>query len=357
MRSTPLTSTRGSRKRLATGTLVLSLVCVAAVAAVGTQSAAGSAKHTAHAAKPAPIGHYGVAQVQKPFMRSSRPLTTTIYYPIVPPRRAGTSGPRFPLILFSHGLGAFPGAYQNILMSWASAGYVVAAPTYPLSNINVAMPPTGSPSRVAGFHDVTNQVLDAKFVIGKVLEADRTNQLVGGTTGKVINEKRIGASGHSLGGITTYGLVYRTCCRDNRVKAAIPMSACAGVVANPAAYFGGTPTPLLIAHSDTDAEISYRFAIQAFGAAQPPKRLLTFFGADHNIPFTGNVPPGYPPSTATKVEVLKHATVDFWDRYLKDDQKALQRLSNDVAVQGVNLVSVNNQFSLGALKCERYVMP
>jgi alpha-beta hydrolase superfamily lysophospholipase len=348
-------STRGLRKPFATGTLVLSLVCVAWVVGAATPNAAGRTNRTAHAAKVAPIGRYAVGQVQKMFMRTtSRTLVTTIYYPMLPP---GTSRPRFPLILFSHGLGAFPAAYQNILMAWASAGYVVAAPTYPLSNINVAMPPKGSPSRVAGFNDVANQVRDAKFVIDAVLEASRTNQLVPGIAGKVINEKRVGAAGHSLGGITTYGLVYRTCCRDNRVKAAIPMSACAGVVDNPAAYFGGAPTPLLIAHSDTDAEISYRFAIQAFGAAQPPKRLLTFFGADHNIPFTGNVPPGSPPSTTAKVEALKHATVDFWDRYLKDDRRALQRLTNDVAVQGVNLVSVNNQFSLGALKCERYVTP
>ena len=242
-------------------------------------------------------------------------------------------------------------------MAWASAGYVVAAPTYPLSNINVALPPQGSPSRVAGFHDVSNQVLDAKLVIDKILEADRTGQLVAGSTRKLINEKRIGASGHSLGGITTYGLVYRTCCLDNRIKAAIPMSACAGVVANPSAYFGGTPTPLLIAHSDTDAEISYRFAVQAYGQAKAPKQLLTFFGADHNIPFTGNVPPRSPPSTTTEVEVLKHTTVDFWDRYLKDDQKALARLGHDAAAQGVNLVSVSNTFSLGGLKCEAYVMP
>jgi alpha-beta hydrolase superfamily lysophospholipase len=357
MRPTPLTPTRGSRKRLATGALVLSLVCVAADTAVGTPSAAGGAPRTPRAAKPAPIGQYQVGQVQKVFVRKDRTLATTIYYPVVPPPAPGTSGRQFPLILFSHGLGAFPGAYANILMAWASAGYVVAAPTYPLSNINVALPPRGSPSRVAGFNDVTNQVLDARSVIDKVLEADGTGQLVGGSTRKLIDEKRIGASGHSLGGITTYGLVYRTCCHDNRVKAAIPMSACAGVVANPSAYFGGAPTPVLIAHSDTDAEISYRFAIQAYGSAQPPKRLLTFFGADHNVPFTGNVPPGSPPSTTAKVEALKHTTVDFWDRYLKDDQKALQRLGQDAAVQGVNLVSVNNTFSLGPLKCETYVMP
>src|SRR5436190_21317951 len=91
MRSTPLTPTRGSRKRLVTGALVVSLVCVAAVAAVATPSAAGGAQRTAHAAKPAPIGQYQVSQVQKVFARKDRTLTTTIYYPVVPPPAAGTS--------------------------------------------------------------------------------------------------------------------------------------------------------------------------------------------------------------------------------------------------------------------------
>ena len=123
MRSTPLTPTRGSRKRLATGTLVLSLVCVAGVVvAAAAPSTAGGAKRAAQAAKPAPIGQYQVRTVQKMFMRKDRALATSIYYPESP---AGTSSAKYPLILFSHGLGAFPGAYQNILMAcsrWRGEG-------------------------------------------------------------------------------------------------------------------------------------------------------------------------------------------------------------------------------------------
>ena len=32
---------------------------------------------------------------------------------------------------------------------------------------------------------------------------------------------------------------------------------------------------------------------------------------------------------------LTHGTVDFWDRYLKDDKTALKRFSTDVDVTGV----------------------
>ena len=71
------------------------------------------------------------------------------------------SGP-YPLIVFSHGLGAFPALYGDLLASWAAAGYVVAAPAFPLSNQDAP----GGPD--AG--DVSNQPADVAFVISRIIE-------------------------------------------------------------------------------------------------------------------------------------------------------------------------------------------
>ena len=66
--------------------------------------------------------------------RASRTLVTTIWYPA----RSGSAttarqGP-YPLIVFAHGLGGSPQLYSKLLTAWAAAGYVVAAPLFPLSS-------------------------------------------------------------------------------------------------------------------------------------------------------------------------------------------------------------------------------
>lgn len=71
-----------------------------------------------------------------------RRLTTIIRYPAaLPPSRvdvrrapsAQTGGP-FPLVVFAHGFNITPAPYARLLQAWARAGYVVAAPIFPLTN-------------------------------------------------------------------------------------------------------------------------------------------------------------------------------------------------------------------------------
>ncbi len=47
---------------------------------------------------------------------------------------ADRGGGPYPLIVFSHGLGASPAGYRSLLVVWAAAGYVVAAPAFPKTN-------------------------------------------------------------------------------------------------------------------------------------------------------------------------------------------------------------------------------
>ena len=330
------------RARLAAAALAASLVGAGASVAPAVAAAETPAK--APRPKVAPIGKYAVGVQTRTFVDSTRPtdangndapavptrtLKTTIYYPAAgPPTEAPTENApadakhgRYPLVLFSHGIYATGNAYQDVLKTWASAGYVAAAPNYPLSSADAP----GGVNFGRGVADTHNHPADATFVINEVLK----DKQVGG----IIDSKRIGASGHSLGGITTYGVAYSACCRDKRVKAAIPMSGFGGLVEPIEQYVWDSKLPLLALHGDADGTVPYVSGTNTFAWAKPPKFLLTFPGAGHVVPFLGG--------DTEQAKVLKQSTVDFLDRYLKGDRSALDRLHTDANVPGA--ASLNEQ--------------
>jgi dienelactone hydrolase len=293
-----------------------------------------------------PIGTYGVGRTEQTFVDDSRPtkakgtfegapnrtLHTTIYYPA-----RGTAGDavaadatpqskrgRFPLIVYSHGNNSLGTEYEPLLRQWASAGYVIAAPDYPLSSKN-------SPGG-ADASDLAQQPADARFVIDRVLALDAKRS---GTLSGLVDAKRIGASGHSLGALTTYRLAYQACCLDKRIKAAAPMSGAAG---DPPEFFANINTPLLALHGDADNTIPYQLGVETFAKASPPKYFLTVLGGGHTPPYRGGPEPG--PTT------VAHVTLDFFDRYLKDDPGALDRLRRDAAAPDV--ASLQEQVQAGS---------
>ena len=306
----------------------------------GTAAAATSTKPSARPGRVAPIGTFAVGQISQTFVDSTRPtnpngtfpgvpsrtLLTAIYYPTTgPPTDKPTPdapfntahGP-YPLILFSHGVLARGVFYAGVLTKWASAGYIVVAPDYPLSNANAP----GGVNFGRGVADVKNQPADASFVISQVLKLDKTKKLVGGT----VDPQHVGAAGHSLGAITTYGLVYSACCRDKRVDAAVEMSGIPAVVEPTANYFHGVQTPLFGLHGNADPIVPYQADVDGFAKASPPKFFLTFLGGGHISPFLGGANP--------EAVALQKTTVDVWDRYLKGDTAALAQLKTDAMVPG-----------------------
>jgi predicted dienelactone hydrolase len=324
------------RARLAVVTVVAGLLATGVVTTAPAVTAT-SVTTKAQPPKVAQLGKYAVGMRTETFVDSTRPtenvaptrtLKTAIYYPAqgapngtpianAPPDAKNAP---YPLILFSHGLGARGVAYENVLKAWASAGYVVAAPDYPLSNSDAP----GGAQFGRAIADTKNQPADATFVINQVIKLDKQKQGLGG----IVDPKRIGASGHSLGGITTYGLAYSRCCTDKRIKAAIPMSGIIGVVDGPEGYFQGTATPLLAVHGNADGTVPYGADMNGFARAKTPKYFLTFLGAGHVTPFLG----GDNPSAMA----LKQSTIDFFNRYLKDDKAALDKLHTDANVPGAS---------------------
>jgi fermentation-respiration switch protein FrsA (DUF1100 family) len=242
---------------------------------------------------------------------ASRSLPTTIFYPAAggvgspeaqPDADPDTAAAPYPLIVFAHGFSATASSYTDLLTELAAAGYVVAAPTFPLSS---ADSPCGA---TAG--DVVNQPEDLSFVIDSMLEASRSD---GGVLAGLVDRRAIGAAGHSNGGVTMYGLAANTKRRDDRLDAV------AALAGTPQGYPTGKydfrkAPPMLIVHGTDDEQVPYDLAIDGFNRARGPKGLLTMIGGGHGSP---SGPEVYP------------ALTDFFDGYLQRDAAALQRLPDD----------------------------
>lgn len=239
----------------------------------------------------------------------SRTLPTTIYYPTgtpsaqpQPSAAPARQGP-YPLIVFAHGFTANPQMYAGLLTTWAKAGFVVAAPLFPLSG---SASPCGP---IAG--DTANQPGDMRFVLTSVLNAAASGK---GILAGLIDQQKVGAAGHSEGAITTLGYVANTCCRDPRVRAAVILAGTAQKYPDGNYDFAQAP-PLLLAHGVDDSLIPYLSGVAVFNAARGPKGLLGVTRGDHG--------------SAADPAKVGQATTDFFDAYLRGDQAALRRLPQD----------------------------
>jgi predicted dienelactone hydrolase len=224
-----------------------------------------------------------------------RSFDVRIRYPV------GLSGP-FPLIVFGHGFSVTPAPYSDLLNAWARAGYVVAAPVFPLENQNAA----GGPNE----NDLPNQPKDMSLVISSLQSpGDSAQQRVSA----MIDPSRIAVSGQSDGGDTALAVAYDQSVRDTRVKAAVILAGAEDPFAHPFTMPAGGP-PLLAIQGTADTinppDQTYAF----FGQAARPKYLLKLLGAGHQPPYTE------PGQELSEVEKL---TLAFLNQYLKGRPAAL----------------------------------
>ena len=240
-----------------------------------------------------------------------RTLPTTIWYPAPPAR-----GP-FPLVLFSHGLLGLPTDYEAIATRWSSAGFVVVAPTYPLTS--------RASSHVQPL-DVPNQPADASFVLNSVL---RLAERPGDTFQGLLDSGRVAAAGHSAGAITTVGL-FTTCCRDARLLAGIVLAGNSLGFSN---HFAGRPVPMLFEHSDNDPLVPYWTGRLLWDGLPWPKAFITLRGQGHIDPYLVPSSAGFPVVAAT--------TTDFLRWSVSGDQRALNDLRQHASVP--DLARLDNQ--------------
>ena len=194
--------------------------------------------------------------------RVPRPLETLVRYP--------AAGTQHPLIIFAHGFALTPATYGRLLTVWTQAGYVVAAPVFPLENANAPGGPTQS--------DLVNEPQDVSFVITKLLALDaRPNGVLAGR----IDPSQIAVAGHSDGAVAALAVAYDRRFRDPRLRAAIVMSGAALPGMGPFPVRG---PPLLAVQGTADPLNAPATTAAYFLRAHRPKFLLWLLGASPGRP-------------------------------------------------------------------------
>jgi len=231
-----------------------------------------------------------------------RALVTTIRYP-----RDATRP--LPLIVLAHGLNGDPDQLDDLAEAWARAGFVVAAPRFPRTNVN--------DQGKAVLADASEYPADLSFVITQVLAMSASD--APGPLQHRVDATRVGAAGISLGGMAVYGLVSNSCCIDRRVDAAILMSAVRPDF--PTGTYVRQKIPVMLIHGDADT--GYRFSKSTYPTLASPKWFVTLRGGRHGPPFE-DAPDEFD-------EFVRVTTTAFWDRYLHDDPSAAERIVRTVA--------------------------
>ena len=272
---------------------------------------------------------------------SDRRLETWVWHP----EDLEAGGP-WPLIVYSHGTFGRPDNATHFVEMLAKNGYLVAAPVYPLTS---SLSHAGLSA--ADVTDGGNQPADLRFVIDSLLAHPRF--------GPAIDASRIGATGISLGGVTTYFATFAFPTRDPRIAASALIGAGDPVYAalSYGLGFAGVmpapvPVPALLLEGDADV-----FTWLTGGPGANYARLVApkywvqlaaaphvWFGNRDHVPpddrnpdcdwfeaNAGMVPPICRQrrpliEPARQKEITREALLAFFDAHLKGDEAARKRL-------------------------------
>jgi dienelactone hydrolase len=196
---------------------------------------------------------------------------------------------KYPIVIFSHGIGMSRFLYSAFCEELASHGYIIVGIDHPYL-ANIIRLPDG---RMINFsiktddqkHEaIGNEIGDVRFVLNQL---EKLNQDKGSIFFQHLDEKHIGMFGHSFGGLVTTNI----CQQDDRVIAGINM---AGPL-----YEQDKVTPFNkpfmmmwgekeLEEVKKDDDIEHRKAVidnvqNLFDALKKDKYRITIENADHNV--------------------------------------------------------------------------
>jgi fermentation-respiration switch protein FrsA (DUF1100 family) len=222
---------------------------------------------------------------------------------------AAAPGP-FTLVVFAHGFDVSAATYAALEDQLAAAGFVVAAPDFPLSS---SVFPGDAVET-----DIQNQARDVSFIIASFSSGAGLPAVLAGR----IAPTRAGVVGQSDGGTTVADVAGNVCCTDAHVGAAAVLSGDDGQDGGEMFVNGGAP--MLVVQGDADDINPPALSEQLYADdTTTPKAYVDIIDAGHLEPYT----------TGPQREAIGTLVIDFFRAELEG--ASISAAVGDANVPGV----------------------